>query len=220
MKQLIIFCFILLAAIPLKAGFVIGYQGGIYTPPMANTQSTMYYYNKVFQANFNYNNFFKGIFIGVRLDEDKGWISMAWNKKQNVFTSEYITPANERYKLSIKTRMNELVLDGGVKYKGWGLGGGFNLANLNVLTKRGKVEEFGAAKWANEYGAPIKILGLPNYPSFSIIGERHFSKFVIMRMTYHFGIGDVTFSNDGSLTFYDFKPKNLTLALLFNLGKF
>ncbi len=219
MKRILLFCFILVSFFITKAGFVIGYQGGMYTPAMANTQSTMYYYNHVYQAHFHYNNFFKGIFIGVRTDAKNGWFNVAWNKKQNIFSSDYIYK-NELWKLSIRTKMNELVIDGGFTYKGWGIGGGLDLANLNVQTRRGKMAEFEASKWGNEYGAPIKLFGLPDYPGFSFILERHFSKFLILRMYYQFGIGNVSFANDGSLTFYDFKPNNVTLALLINLGKF
>jgi hypothetical protein len=200
------------------AGFVIGYQGGKYIPGMANTNSTMYYYNKVYGAEFKYNNYFKGIFIGVRFDDKHGWFGVAWNKKQNTFTSNY-TRDNIISTLSIRTKMNELVIDGGATFAGWGIGGGFNLANFDVLTKQAKLEEFGSAKWEHGYGKPIKLLGLPDYPGFCFIAERHFSNFIILRMTYHFGVGDISFAKDATLTFYDFKPKNLTLALLLNIGK-
>ena len=180
----------------------------------------MHYYNKVYGANFKYNNFFKGIYLGVRLDEENGWLNMAWNKKKNEFASEYTSSTNEKYKLAIRTKMNELVIDGGFKYEGWGIGAGFNMANLDVRTKRAKLEEYGGAQWEYEYGRAIKLFGLPNNPSFSLIAERHFTKFLILRMTYHFGIGDITFANDASLTFYNFKATNLTTALLINLGKF
>ncbi len=220
MKITISLAFLFLFTLNANAGFVLGYQVGTYTPAMANTQVTMHYYNKVYNANFKYNNLFRGVFVGVRYDEENGWISLGWNKKQNEFSSEYTNSANESHKLAIRTKMNELVLDGGFKFKKWGIGGGFNMANLDVRTKRGKVEEYDAALWGYEYGQAIKLFGLPNNPSFSLMLERHFSKLLILRTTYHFGIGDITFANDGTLTFYDFKATNITAALLLNLGKF
>ncbi len=219
MKLLFTLGLITFFCISSKAGFVIGYQGGIYVPSIANTQSTMYYYNQVYHANFHYNNFFKGIFLGYRIEDDAYWISLAWNKKQNIFTSEYLNSTNEKYKLSIKTRMNELVFDAGVIYENWGLGAGFNMSNLNVMMKRGKIADFSATKWTYDYGTPITIFGLPNNPSFCFILERHFGKLIRLRATYHFGIGEITFANDAIKTFYDFKPNNVTLAFLLNIGK-
>ncbi len=219
MKRITNVCILILISLSSRAGFVIGYQGGTFLPAIANTQATMYYYNKVYHANFHYNNFFSGIFVGVRGDAKHGWFSMAWDKKQNVSTSDYINANNEIYKLSIRVRMTELVFDGGYRSKGWGIGCGLNLTNFDVLTKRGKFAEFDAAKWGHEYGTPIKLLGLPNYPGFSLIAERDLSKWIILRMTYHFGIGSIDLANDYSLTFYSFKPRNIGLALLLNIWK-
>jgi hypothetical protein len=217
MKRIRILSFVLLLGLSSRAGFVLGYQAGTYVPGLANIKSTTYYYNKVYGANFKYNNFFHGVFVGFRFDVDKGWFGMAWHNKHNSFTSDYVNNA-ETYTLTIKHRMNDLVFDGGYRNKIVGIGCGMDLSNFNVITKRAKKAEYGAAQWGQEYGAPIKLLGLPDNPSFSIIGEVYAGKTVILRGAYHFSIGGVTFANDGALMFYEFRPDNLTFSLLFNFG--
>jgi hypothetical protein len=218
MKLLFTLCCIIVFSIA-RAGIIIGYQTGFYTYGMANVQSSTYYYNKVAHANFNYHNFFHGPYVGFRFDFNKGWVTFAWNNKHNIYTSDYTYMTLPEMRLGIKVRMNELILEGGYRIKNIGIGGGFNMSQFSIFSKRAAPPAYGSAKWgSSDYGSPIRLFGLPDYPSFSLCADYYLSDHVILKGTWHFGIGHITFSNDASLTFYDFNPTNLTFALLFKLG--
>jgi hypothetical protein len=218
MKLLSTVFFITLFSIA-RAGFVIGYQSGFYIYGVANVQSTAYYYNKVANANFNYHNFFHGPYIGYRFDFTKGWFGFAWNNKHNVYESNYTYKSFPEMKIGIKVRMNEFVMDGGYRIKNLGIGGGFNIAQFSVFTRRAAPPAYGSSKWGTaDYGSPTRLFGLPDYPSFSLCADYYIDKNVILKGTWHFGISSLSFANDYTYTFWEFKPTNLTFALLFNLG--
>lgn len=215
MKRITFLVVLIISTCIAKAGFVLGYQAGMYTPKISNTRATMYYYNKVYNANFKYINLFHGLFIGFRADDKKSWVSFAWNKKQNTFTSNYTTSNNELYRLSIRTKMTELLLDGGIKNKDWGFGIGINMANFDVRTKRAKSSEFSSAEWGREFGAPVRLFGLPDNPSFSFIVEKKIDTGVFLRTCYHFGVAPIDFSLGYQEWLY--KVNNITFTLLFNI---
>lgn len=219
-KRLGLFLLVICFAATSRAGVIIGYQTGFYTRGMANIQSTTYYYNEVFKANYNYRNLFHGVYLGYRLDFSDGWFGMAWHNKHNIYASEYTASNQTAMKLGIKHRMNDLVFDAGFKVKRWGFGGGFDLAEFKVFTKRSKVADYGSAKWGNaDYGLPIKLAGIPDNLSFSLCVDYYLSRLVSVKTTWHFGIDAIEFANDGTLTFWSFHPNNLTFSLLFNLSK-
>lgn len=219
-KRLYLFALVLCIAVRSKAGVIIGYQAGFYTRGLANIQSTTYYYNKVFNANFNYRNLFHGVYLGYRFEFSDGWIGMAWHNKHNSYVSDYTGTNSSAMKLGIKHRMNDLVFDAGFKFKHWGIGGGFDLAEFKVFTKRATHADYNSAKWGYaDYGLPIKLMGLPDNPSFSLCIDYYLNRVVCLKSTWHFGIGSLSFANDGTLTFWEFYPNNLTFSLLFNLSK-
>lgn len=219
MRRITMIISFMILTMGLKAGVILGYQAGYYTRGIANIQSTTYYYNNVFDANFKYRNMFHGVYLGYRFELDNGWFGLAWHNKHNSYTSEYIDNKGVTKQFGIKHRMNDLVFDIGYRGKKFGIGGGFDMANYNVFTKRGTPEEYKSAKWGyNDYGIPIKFIGLPTFPSFSIEGECYLGKLAILRATYQFGLGENTFANDGRLMFWDFYGNNLTFSLLFNFS--
>ncbi|MCX6188001.1 MAG: hypothetical protein NTW54_00045, partial [Bacteroidetes bacterium] len=121
MKLLSTLCFIVLFSFTAKASFMLGYQGGIWTPGLSNVQTKTFFLEKKYGADFKYNSLFHGIYLGYRINFEKGWVEASWNNRHNQYTSEYAANGT-RYKESFKPKMNALVFCAGMKYKKWGFG--------------------------------------------------------------------------------------------------
>jgi len=195
----------------LKAGLIVGYQGGRWVPGLANIQGRLYYLDQVNGADFAYNKFFNGVYVGFRGDFKKGWLEVSWNNKHSIFTSEY-SKNGDRYKESDKARLNTFVICGGYSIKNWGLGCGIDFSNFIYKRKLAKVEDYPSTQWIDPLGPPVKLFG-GDYPGFDICLERKMGKLIIIKLAYFFGIGHVAFT-----PFY-FKPNTISLSLVLNLKK-
>lgn len=195
-----------------KSQFYFGYQAAKYIPGLNNIRNTTYLYNQIYQAKFHYLDIGHGVIVGARTP-DKTFLDFAWHNKHFVATSDY-TFNGVVNRMKIKTRLNTLYVGGGFTAKDWTFGGAFDMANFKIFTRRSERSVFSNAKWTTElYGSPIKLPFLPTMPGISAYIEKKADKMAI-RFFYQTGIGDETFANDGTRSFYDFKPSNLGIALI------
>ncbi len=213
MKLIQILCFIILFSIESRAGFVIGYQGGRWVPGLGTLHSDIFFKEQKYGANFKYNHMFHGVYIGYRYDFKKMWLECNWNSKNNSFNSEYKID-EIAYKDIHKQKLNSLVLCGGYKIKGWGIGMGMYISKFTVKAKHAELAAFSSAEWYAEHGGPIVLFPpITYYPAFDFCAERNLGDIVILKLSYFWGVGDIKFAD-----FHQYKPNNLTLSLLFNLG--
>ncbi len=213
MKRITSLCFIVFFCFTTKAGFIIGYQGGIWVPGLGNVQSKTFVLEKKYHADFNYNSLFHGLYLGYRIDFEKGWVEASWNNRHNIYTSEY-SENGVQYKESFKPKMNALVFCAGYKYKKWGFGGGMDATYFNVKHKNATVENYNNTDWGDAFGKPIMLFPPLTFFMFDIHIERHLTEKLTLKTSYHTGFGDVRFWFNDRL-----KPSNLTVALLLNLKK-
>ncbi len=227
MKKIFLLFFIFLFSIPLAFsqkeggfGFYFGYSFGKFSPGLGNIASTCYLYNKQYGANFKYNNSMNGPAFGFNLIAGFYQMDLEWvfrhAKDESSFTE---SSSGSEWKLGFKTRYNSWFWGHAVRYKNFALGAGLEVGRFKLFSKRTAAADYDGTKWSRNtiYGSKIALSKMLDITGGFTLYAEYMPKILGVRVFYNIPMGTEEFANDASLSFYEFKPNNWGVSLLFNL---